>query len=155
MNNWQYLLYGAVGLLLLTAFFCRALGRRKQRRLRDFERVLGTLLQPREKVKAICPQKGFTCILTGSRIIFEKKGSFTAFPLKSIRKLKGLNEKGNRTTVPSRMKQLILELENVHILYNTGPDFEVFAELLQKALNKSGKKKSSGKKAADPAKSGK
>lgn len=145
MNHWQPLLLMLAGLLLLCAVFSSALAKHRERRQRDFTRELETLLQPKETVKAICPQKGGHCILTGSRILFEKNGSFAAFPLKKIKKLQGKNEKGNRTTVPKNMVSLTVMLEKEYILKNTGAEFEEFAAVLQKSFQKQHKKESQKK----------
>lgn len=132
MITWQLLLYITLGILLLAALLCSAVSRQKQRRQRDFTRSLETLLQPKETIKVICPQRGFRCILTSKRIIFEKKGDFTAFPIKSVKKVQGANEKGNRTTVPAKMVNLTIRIDQDYVVKNTGEEFREFAELLMK-----------------------
>ena len=146
MGNWQYLLLGAAGIFLVTAAIVSGICRSRARRERDFTRSLETLLQPRETVKVICPQKGFRCILTNSRIILEKRGKFTAFPLRSVRKLQGSSKEGNRTTVPARMVTLTVKLEQDVILRNTGDAFLEAAKFLQEKVKKQNEKKKPDKK---------
>ena len=141
MQFWQELLAGALGVLLLAVLIRRSFQRRTRRKEREFTRKLETLLQPKEQIVVICPQKKSRCIVTGSRIIFEHKGSFTAFPLKDIRKLQGTNEKGNRTTVPKNMKTLTVTLEKEYRLKNTGEEFLALARFLQEKRKKSQQKK--------------
>ena len=142
MSTWQQLLYLTIAILLLAAFIFSAVNRHKQRKHRDFTRSLETLLQPKETVRVICPQKGFRCILTNKRVIFEKKGGYTAFPIKNVKKVQGTNEKGNRTTVPAKMVTLTIQIDRDYTLKNTGEDFQELAkELLKKTAPKKPKKK--------------
>ena len=141
MQYWRELLVGLAGIVLLAILVCRFLRLRARRREQDFTRRLETLLQPKEKIKAVCHQRGGYCILTGSRIIFEKNGSFSAFPLKKIRKLQGKNEKGNRTTVPKSMVSLTVVLDREFVLHNTGAEFETLAKMLLEHVKKQQKKK--------------
>ena len=140
MQYWRELLVGLAGTVLLTILVCRFLRLRARRREQDFTRRLETLLQPKEKIKAVCPQRGGYCILTGNRIIFEKNGSFSAFPLKKIQKLQGKNEKGNRTTVPKSMVSLTVVLDREFVLHNTGAEFEALAKMLSEHVKKQKKK---------------
>lgn len=123
MLNWQYLLLILAGVLVLLAMLHASIVKARVRRQRDFTRSLETLLQPKETIKVICPQKGFRCILTNNRIIFEIKGSFTAFPIKSVTKVQGTNEKGNRTTVPAKMVTMTVKIDKDYTLKNTGAEF--------------------------------
>ena len=141
MQYWQELLAGTLGLLLLTVLISRFFQRRARRKERDFTRRLETLLLPKETVKVICPQRKGHCIATGNRIIFEHKGNFSAFSLKEIRKLQGINEKGNRTTVPGNMKFLTVTLEKEYRLDNNGEEFLVLAQFLQEKKKKTQQKK--------------
>jgi len=129
MQPWQVILTAAA-VVTLSLILRSSLRKRRDFQMRDATRKLELVLQSKESVKAICPQKGFRCILTNSRILFEKKGKFTAFPIKSIKKATGTNEKGNRTVVPSKMVHLTLVIDQEYILKNTGEAFETFASLL-------------------------
>lgn len=141
MNSWQYLLLAAAALALLFAAICSGVTKHKARKQRDFTRSLETLLQPKETVKVICPQKKGRCILTSSRIIFEKEGDFTAIPLKSVTKVQGTNEKGNRTTVPAKMVTLTVKIDKEYILKNTGESFTELAKQLTAKVKKQNEKK--------------
>jgi len=136
MTTWQQLLYLTIAILFLTALLVSAINKHKRRKHRDFIRSLETLLQPKEDIKVICPQRGFRCILTNKRVIFEKKGDFTAFPHKSIQKVQGTNEKGNRTTVPAKMVTLTIQMDKEYILRNTCPEFSELASALKKQMPK-------------------
>ena len=135
MTYLHQLMYIAIGLALLAAIVISAVNKYQFRKHRDFTRSLETLLQPKETVKVICQQKDFRCILTNTRIIFEKKGDFTAFPIKSVTKVQGLNEKGNRTTVPANMKSLVIKIDREYMLQNTGDEFLDFVKQLVKKAN--------------------
>lgn len=140
MIRWQYLLVAAAALVLILAIRS-AVGKRKLRIQRDFTRKLETLLQPKETVKVLCPQKKGTCILTSHRLIFEKKGNFTAIPLKTIQRVQGTNEAGNRTTSPNKMVSLTVKAEKDHIIYNTSEAFCELADQLIAKVKKQNEKK--------------
>ena len=129
-----------IGIALLAALIISAVNRHKSRKHRDFTRSLETLLQPKETIKVICPQKGFRCILTNNRIIFEKKGDFTAFPIKSVKRVQGTNEKGNRTTVPAKMVAFTIQIDKDYILKNTCPEFADLASQLTDKVKKRDKR---------------
>lgn len=144
MQYWQKLLPYAVLAVLLSAAVRRAVRKYKANKNRDFTRKLETLLQPRETVKVICPQKGGSCILTSKRILFEKGGNFSAYPLRDIQRLQGTNAAGNRTTVPKNMVSLTIRLEEDRTLKNTGAEFEELASQLAEKVKKN-KERAAGK----------
>ncbi|MBO7251342.1 MAG: hypothetical protein J6V25_01825 [Oscillospiraceae bacterium] len=141
MENWQYLLVASVAVLLLLVAFLSGNRKRKARKERDFQRSLETLLQPRETIKIICPQKDCRCILTNKRIIFEKKESFTAYPFKSITKIQGINASGNRTTSVKNMVRMLIRIDQEYQLCNSCPEFTEAAALLQQKMKKQSQKK--------------
>jgi len=148
MTNWQYLLLCAAALCLILARLMIAINRRKDQKNRERTRKLETLLQPRETIKVICPQKRSRCILTSHRLIFEKKGRFTAFLLTTITKVQGQNQNGNRTTVPGNMVKLVITADREYLIFNTCPEFaELAAQLTDKVKKQKEKKKASAKKA--------
>ena len=111
------------------------------RKRRDFQsrnatRKLELVLQPRETVKVICPQKKGRVILTSKRILFETRDGFHAVLLKNIKKVQGCNEKGNRTTVPANMVSLIIKAERDYEIRNSCPEFAEFAKQLMKKTTK-------------------
>ena len=111
------------------------------RKRRDFQsrnatRKLELVLQPRETVKVICPQKKGRVILTSKRILFENRDGFHAVLLKNIKKVQGNNEKGNRTTVPANMVRLTVQAEQDYEIRNSCPEFEEFAKQLLKKTTK-------------------
>lgn len=141
MNHWHTLLLGLAGALLMGAFLCRWIRRSRQRKEREFTRKLELVLQPRESVKAVCPQKKGSVILTNSRILFDTKDGFHAVPLKSVKKVRGSNEKGNATTVPARMVSLTIQAEKDYTVRNDCGEFPEFAAQLLAKTGKAKKKK--------------
>lgn len=143
MIPWQEILAAAVMALLLLVLAVRsALRKYYDRKHRDALRKLELVLQPRETVKAICPQKKGRVILTNKRVLFDTKDGFTAVEIKSIKRVQGSNEKGNRTTVPAKMVSLTIKAEQEYTIKNDCAEFAEFAkQLIRKTTKKSQKKK--------------
>ena len=145
MTTWQYLLLGAAALAMLAALVFSAAAKHAAAKQRDFTRSLETLLQPKETVRVICPQRKGRCILTSHRLLFEKKGRFAALPLSAITKTQGQNEKGNRTTVPGNMVKLTITADREYILKNTCPEFSDLVSQLSEKIKKQKEKKKAPK----------
>ena len=131
----EILMIAAVLLVLLAAI------RSFWRKRRDFQsrnatRKLELVLQPRETVKVICPQKKGRVILTSKRILFETRDGFHAVLIKNIKRVQGSNDKGNRTTVPGNMVRLTVQAEQDYEIRNSCPEFEEFAKQLLKKTTK-------------------
>ena len=132
----EILVIAAVLLVLLAAI------RSFWRKRRDFQsrnatRKLELVLQPRETVKVICPQKKGRVILTSKRILFETRDGFHAVLIKNIKRVQGSNDKGNRTTVPGNMVRLTVQAEQDYEIRNSCPEFEEFAkQLIKKTIKK-------------------
>lgn len=131
MQPWQEIL-AAASLLLLILAVRSSLKKRRDYKYRDAARKLELVLQPRETIKVICPQKKGRVILTSKRVLFETKGGFNAVPIKTIKKVQGNNEKGNRTTVPAKMVSLTIKAEQEYEIKNNCEEFAVFAKQLIK-----------------------
>ena len=145
MQLWQEIL-AAASLLLLILAVRSSLKKRRDYKYRDAARKLELVLQPRETIKVICPQKKGRVILTSKRILFETKGGFNAVPIKTIKKVQGNNEKGNRTTVPAKMVSLTIKAEQEYEIKNNCEEFAAFAkQLIKKTAKKPGKKKENAK----------
>ena len=141
----QEILVIAALLLALAAIIRSSIRKHREYQFRDATRKLELVLQPRETIKAVCPQKKGRVILTSKRILFETKDGWNAVPIKTIRKVQGNNEKGNRTTVPAKMVSLTIKAEQNHEIKNSCPEFEELAKrLIQKTASKKPKKE--GKK---------
>ena len=98
-------------------------------------------MQPRETVKVICPQKKGRVILTSKRVLFDTKDGFNAVSIKSIKRVQGNNEKGNRTTVPAKMVSLTIKAEQEYEIKNSCPEFAEFAkQLIKKTTSRKPKK---------------
>jgi len=133
----QEILVIAAVLVALAAIIRSAQKKRRDFKNRDATRKLELVLQPRETIKVICPQKKGRVILTSKRILFETKDGFNAVLIKNIQKVQGSNEKGNRTTVPANMVRLTIKTEQEYELRNSCPEFEEFAkQLIQKTAKK-------------------
>lgn len=136
----EEILLAAAVLLVLTLAVRSSLRKRREYKYRDAARKLELVLQPRESIKAICPQKKGRVILTSKRVLFETKDGFSAVVMKNIKKVQGLNEKGNRTTVPANMVRLIIQAEQDYEIKNNCPEFAEFAKQLLKKTAKRSKK---------------
>jgi len=135
MNPWQEILTAAI-LIAIFVSIRTALHRRRDRKYRDALRKLELVLQPRESIKVILPQKKGRIILTSKRVLFETSQGFTAVPIKTIKRVQGNNEKGNRTTSIPKMASLTIKAEQEHTIKNDCPEFEAFAKQLIKKTTK-------------------
>ena len=132
----QEILLIAAALLALAAIFRSAQKKRRDYQTRNATRKLELVLQPRESIKVICPQKKGRVILTSKRVLFETRDGFHAILLKNIKKVQGSNEKGNRTTVPANMVSLTIKAEQDYEIRNSCPEFAEFAKQLIKKTTK-------------------
>ena len=135
MQPWQELLTVAVMLSLVLAVRS-SLRKRRDRKYRDALRKLELVLQPRETIKAICPQKRGRVILTSKRVLFETQQGFNAIVIKDIKKVQGNNEKGNRTTSVPKMVSITIKAEQEYTIKNNCPEFGEFAKQLIKKTTK-------------------
>lgn len=141
MNTTHYYLAAVVLVLLIWRAYA-AVKRCRERKQRDFQRKLETILLPRETVKAVCPQKKGRWILTSRRLLAETKKGFIALDIKNIKSAYGITGDGKRTTVPEKMVQFTIKADTEHCLKNTGEDFESLAkELLEQLKKRRAKKK--------------
>ena len=132
----QEILVIAAVILSLAAIFRSSRQKRRDYKRRDATRKLELVLQPRETIKVICPQKKGRVILTSKRILFDTKDGFNAVLIKDIKKVQGNNEKGNRTTSVPKMVSLTIKAAQEYEISNTGPEFEEFAKQLMKKTAK-------------------
>ena len=133
----QEILVVVAVLTALAAILRSSLRKRRDDQRRDATRKLELVLQPRETVKVICPQKKGRVILTSKRILFDTKDGFHAVNIKSVKKIQGNNEKGNRTTVPAKMVSLTIKAEQEYIVRNESEQFQEFAkQLIKKTASK-------------------
>ena len=142
MPSWQELLTAALAVMLVLAIRS-SVRRNRDRKMREKLRKLELVLQPRETIKVICPQKKGRTILTSKRILFETSQGFTAVPIKTIKKVQGNNEKGNRTTSIPKMVSITVKAEQEYEIKNDCPEFEEFAKQLIKKTTKKKKKSKS------------
>ena len=128
----QVILVAAAVAIAIVALVQTSLRKHRDYKFRDSARKLELVLQPRESIKVICPQKKGRVILTSKRVLFETKEGFTAVPIKTIKKVQGANEKGNRTTVPANMVSLTIKAEQDYIVKNENVQFQEFTKQLIK-----------------------
>ena len=140
MNTTHYYLAAVVLVLLIWRAYV-AIKRCRERKQRDFQRKLETILLPRETVKAVCPQKKGRWVLTSRRLLEETKKGFIALDIKSVKSAYGINGDGKRTTDPKKMTQFIIKAGSEHRLQNTGADFEALARQLSAMLKQRRNKK--------------
>ena len=136
MISMQEILVIAAVLVALIGALRSSWRKRREYKNRDAARKLELVLQPRETIQVICPQKKGRVILTSKRILFETRDGFNAVLIKNIKKVQGNNEKGNRTTVPANMVRLTLQAEQVYEIRKSSPEFEEFAKQLLKKTTK-------------------
>ena len=126
------------GVALITLSILR---KNRESKYRDAARKLELVLQSRETIKVICPQKKGRVILTSKRILFDTKEGFHAVPIKTIKKVQGNNEKGNRTTSLPKMVSLTIKAEQEYKVKNSSPEFAEFAkQLIKKTTSRKPKK---------------
>ena len=128
----QEILVAAAVVLTIVALIRSSLRKHRDYKHRDATRKLEMVLQPRESIKVICLQKKGRIVLTSKRVLFETKDGFTAVPIKTIQKVQGNNEKGNRTTVPAKMVSLTIKAEQDYTVKNDCEEFQEFAKQLIK-----------------------
>ena len=132
MESWQIGLLAVIGAAAVGArFLCSAWQRYKGRKQRDFTRKLETVLQKKETVEVVCPQRGGRVILTSTRLLLETKEGFTALPLSRIKSLRGTTAEDKSTVVPARMKSLTIKADTDLVLQNTGEEFLQLAKRLK------------------------
>ena len=132
----QEILVAAAVLLVLIAAIQSSVRKHRDYKHRDATRKLELVLQPRETIKVICPQKRGRVILTSKRILFDTKDGFNAVLIKNIQRVQGSNAKGNRTTVPANMLALTIKADQEYEIRNSSPEFEEFAKQLIKKTTK-------------------
>ena len=126
----------AVAVLMLALAIRSSRRKGRDYKTRNATRKLELVLQPRETIKVVCPQKKGRTILTSKRILFETKDGFHAVLLKNISKVQGNNEKGNRTTVIANMVSLTIKADQEYEIRNSCPEFAEFAKQLIKKTTK-------------------
>ena len=137
MTPEQVILVAAAVVVAIVALVQSSLRKHREYQFRDSARKLELVLQSRESIKVVCPQKKGRVILTSKRVLFETRDGFTAVPIKSIKKVQGTNEKGNRTTVPANMVSLTIKAEQDYIVKHEGGQFQEFAkQLIKKTTSK-------------------
>ena len=134
----QEILVIAAVLVALAAIIRSSIRKHREYQFRDATRKLELVLQPRETIKVICPQKKGRVVLTSKRILFDTKDGFNAVAIKTIKKVQGSNEKGNRTTSVPKMVSLTIKADQDYEIKNSCPEFEEFARQL---IKKTAKKK--------------
>ena len=132
----QEIFMAAAVLLVIVALIQSSMRKRRDFKYRDATRKLELVLQPRESIKVICPQKKGRVILTSKRVLFETREGFTAVPIKTIKKVQGNNERGNRTTVIANMVSLTIKAEQEYTVRNDCEEFQEFARLLTGKVKK-------------------
>ena len=140
--NWQEILAASVLALIALIFLVRASVRKaRDRKWRAAERKLETVLQPKETIKCICPQKKGRVILTSKRLLFETKEGFTAIALKDMKKVQGNTKDKKTTTVVSKMVSLTVKGPEEWTIRNSSDEFTDLAKKLQDKVKKQNQRK--------------
>lgn len=148
MERWQmYLLTAGSLLLMLILWLRKAVKRSRDQKNRAFARKLETVLQSRETVKLICPQKSGQVILTSRRLLFETDRGFQAVALKDIKRTQGFNAEGKKTTSLNQMTRLTLKAEKEYTIANTSAEFVPLAkQVISRVASQNRKKKAAREK---------
>jgi len=142
-KNQSILLAGLILILGLTLWIREIVQRARSNQLRDQTRTLETLLQPKETVKAICPNRSGRWILTSKRLVIQERSGYTAFPFRKIQRVQGHTAEGKSTAAPAKMTTLTVKADREFTLYNQSEAFVDFAKLLKAKTAK--KKQKAGK----------
>ena len=137
----QEILVIAAVLVALAAILRSSAQKRREYKDRDAARKLELVLQPRETIKIICPQKKGRVILTSKRLLFETRQGFTAVNLKDIKKVQGNTRDKKTTTAVSKMVSLTVRAGEDHLIYHTSEEFSPLAKALQEKIKKQNQKK--------------
>lgn len=146
MELWQkYLLAAGMVLLLLILAIRGAVRKAQDQKKRAFARKLETVLQPRENIKLICPQKNGQVILTSRRLLFETERGFQAVPMKNIKRVHGRKADGKKTTSVNQMTDLVLKAEKEYTIHNQSPEFPQLAKQVISKVNSQNRRKKAEK----------
>lgn len=146
MELWQkYLLAAGIGLLLLILAIRRTVRKNRDYKNRAFTRKLETVLQPRENIKLICPQKNGQVILTTRRLLFDTPRGFQAVPLKSIKRVQGVTAEEKKTTSVDKMVRIIIKADKEYPVSAASPEFTQLAKQLIRKVDSQNRKKKADK----------
>ena len=142
MTAWQEIAAAALLTLLVLIFALRrALRKARDRKWRSAERKLTTVLQPKETVRCICPQKKGRVILTSKRLLWETGTGFTAVNLKDVKKVRGNTKDKKTTSAVSKMVSLTVVAGEEWCIRNTGEEFAPLVKALREKVRKQNRKK--------------
>lgn len=145
MNHWQSLLVLTAAALILFCVLRGAVRKSREHQKRDFTRKLETVLQSRENIKVICPQKQGQVILTTRRVLFDTPKGFLAVPLKSIKRVQGFTAEEKKTTSVEKMARLLIKAEKEHTISGTSEEFTQLAKQLIRKVDSQNRKKKADK----------
>lgn len=131
-----------LALLILAAVIIRADRKRRTRKQRDFTRRMETVLQPKEEIKAVCPSRGGSWIVTNKRLIIEQGEGFLAWPFSKIKSVSGIAAGGKKTVSAAKMVSVTVKTTQEYTLHNHCDEFvELVKELKKRMVKKTKKKK--------------
>ena len=132
----QEILLASAAVLLLTLAVLSSLRKNREFKRKEDTRRLDSVLQGRESVKGICPQKKGCVILTSRRLLFETREGFHAVLLKDIKRVRGNTRDKKTTTSIPKMVSLTVKAEQEYVIKNDCEEFEAFAKQLMKKTKK-------------------
>jgi len=142
MTPWQeYLTAALAGGILLFLLIRASVRASRDRKWRAAERKLETVLQPKEMIKAVCPQKKGRVILTSKRLLLETREGFTAVNLKDIKRVRGNTKDKKTTSVVAKMVSLTVIAAEEHTIRNIGDGFDDLAKKLQDKIRQQNARK--------------
>ena len=142
MTAWQEITAAALVLLILLVLLIRSSVRKaRDRKWREAERKLETVLQPKETIKSVCPQKKGRVILTSKRLLFETREGFTAVALKDIKRVQGNTKDKKTTSSVAKMVSLTVRGPEEYTIRNSSDEFSDLAKKLQDKIRKQNQRK--------------
>ena len=92
----------------------RAGSEKYQQILADFEQRVTAMLDTDETVEGMCGYKPCAAV-TNKRLLVDTKAGIDVVPFEQIKKVKGMDSAGNKTTNPDRMLVLEIKAEKKYV----------------------------------------
>lgn len=145
----QWIIPGILVLAMWTLWkLLSGIQRARGRRQRDFERTLGTLMQPGERVICQCPGRKGRWILTNKRLVMESGSNYRALPLRTIRQVQCVGADGKKGASPKNTVHLSVKAKESYELEKRDESFSEFVKALKARTARRKKGKTAPKKAA-------
>lgn len=102
--------------------------------LEDFRKSVSNMLEPGEEVIAVCGYRPCAAA-TNQRLLVSAKNGVDSIPYANIKKVKGMDTAGNKTTDPFRMIAVTVKAEKKYTLGNHSEGFAQVVSAVYKHTN--------------------